>query len=115
MTDSNNRPVNRISTYLNATRTIARRAVDRRNPIVTPLEMVHSTAYLVHGKAGHWFTISIENAHSDGVVHHIDDWCSEVFGPRAAYRELDGTWFRNYDSYYFRNESERTMFMLKFS
>lgn len=91
---------------------------------VQPMTMGHQgkvelrcgTAYLDGSKKGDWFTVYVvipfnfsmpskHNAKGDQ-----RPWCIETFGP-----ESNDTWFERDSRFYFRNEADQSMFVLRWT
>lgn len=80
------------------------------------VELRCGTAYLEGSKLGDWFTVLVVLSYSFMKSQHDDvkgqhyPWCIKTFGP-----EDNDTWFERESRFYFRNEEDQTMFVLRWS
>lgn len=50
--------------------------------------------------------------------NQMDDWCHDQFGPRNSINDwpsISDRWFANGRAFWFKNEADRTMFILRWS
>ena len=85
-------------------------------PVV--LTLVTGTAFLGGSKAGHWYTVFVMRSTRRQITDDITNpdmysWSNETYGEPADMENPERKWFRNGIRYYFRNESDREWFMLK--
>ena len=80
------------------------------------LELRLGTAYLDGSKKGDWHTVFVVlpfifaiKGELKGPNKHLD-WCKQTFG-----EESNDTWFMRDDRYYFRNEADQAMFVLRWT
>lgn len=53
----------------------------------------------------------------DRIVHNraLNEWCTLTYGPKGVWHLPDCRWFSSNGKYFFINETDRTMFILRWS
>lgn len=60
-----------------------------------------------------WWLASGTSEKSRAHFKAIMDWCNDTYGPSQDWAFRNRRWYANDRKYYFRNESDRTMFILR--
>jgi hypothetical protein len=89
------------------------------SPTKTRLDL--GTAYLGGSKEGDWFTVMVVKPFKFAIKGELKgddphtDWCKATFG--ESYNNLTDQcfWFERDGRYYFRNESDRMIFVLRWT
>lgn len=83
---------------------------------LSSLELRLGTAYLGGSKEGDWHTVYVVKPFSFAIKGELKDsnkhldWCKATFGD-----ESNSTWFMRDNRYYFRNEADQAIFVLRWT
>jgi hypothetical protein len=96
-------------------------SVQPMTSVITNGELQLGTAFLGGSKEGEWFTISFTKPFSfyfgkpEKKTDEYRNWCIATFGESYNHLTDQCFWFERDDRFYFRNEADRMLFVLKWT